>query len=60
MDDFILDFGVSSLLGHRTKVKDVPKLTSLITSMLRNIFIKELVYPSRKNWRIPKGNEWLS
>jgi maintenance of morphology protein 1 len=59
MDDFVLEFGIGSLLGHRTKIKDLPKLTSLLKTMLRNVFIKQLVYPSRKNWRIPKGSEML-
>ncbi|KAJ3000446.1 ERMES complex subunit mmm1 [Globomyces sp. JEL0801] len=55
MEDFILDFGVSSLLGHRTKVKDLPKLTSLITSTLRAVFVQELVYPARKTFKLPNG-----
>ncbi|KAJ1339654.1 hypothetical protein BSLG_005687 [Batrachochytrium salamandrivorans] len=40
LDDFLLDFDVRSLLGHRTKVKDLPKLTSLISNSLRSVFIK--------------------
>lgn len=53
MDDFILDFAVGSLLGHRTKVKDLPKLTSLVSNALRNLFIGEIVYPQRKSFKLP-------
>ncbi|KAI8817968.1 uncharacterized protein EV422DRAFT_200473 [Fimicolochytrium jonesii] len=53
LDDFILDFEVRSLLGHRTKVKDLPKLASLITSKLRAVFEEEIVWPSFKRCRIP-------
>jgi maintenance of morphology protein 1 len=54
MPDFILDFSVGSLLGHRTKVKDLPKLTLLISTTLRNIFIREFVAPSKKLFKLPK------
>ncbi|KAJ3011538.1 UNVERIFIED_CONTAM: ERMES complex subunit mmm1 [Siphonaria sp. JEL0065] len=53
LEDYILDFEVRSLLGHRTKVKDLPKLTSLITSQLRNIFVDQIVWPSFKKLHIP-------
>ncbi len=56
MEDFAVEFSVASLLGHRTKVKDLPKLTSLITGALRSAFIKELVYPSKKTISIPALN----
>ncbi|KAJ3327333.1 ERMES complex subunit mmm1, partial [Kappamyces sp. JEL0680] len=55
MEDFVLDFGVGSLLGHRTKVKDLPKLTSLIVNALRQAFVKELVFPARKTFHIPRA-----
>lgn len=48
LEDFLLEFGVGSLLGHRTKVKDLPKLTFLIVNALRQVFIKNLVYPAKK------------
>ncbi|KAI9207787.1 uncharacterized protein BJ171DRAFT_491480 [Polychytrium aggregatum] len=45
LEDFMLEFEVRSLLGHRTKVKDLPKLTSIITSKLQSVFIETIVYP---------------
>ncbi|KAI9102800.1 hypothetical protein DFS34DRAFT_409992 [Phlyctochytrium arcticum] len=53
MDNFILEFEVRSLVGHRTKVKDLPKLASIITSKLRAVFIEELVWPTYKRFRVP-------
>lgn len=53
LPDFTLEFSIGSLLGHRTKVKDLPKITSLITGALRSLFIKELVYPAKKLVKIP-------
>ncbi|KAI8849240.1 hypothetical protein BC829DRAFT_443070 [Chytridium lagenaria] len=53
LEDFLLDFEVRSLLGHRTKVKDLPKLTSLITSRLRSAFMDEIVWPSFKRIHVP-------
>ncbi|EGF81443.1 hypothetical protein BATDEDRAFT_87389 [Batrachochytrium dendrobatidis JAM81] len=57
LDDFLLDFDVRSLLGHRTKVKDLPKLTSLISNSLRSVFISEMVFPACKMIKIPNGEE---
>ncbi|KAL2913362.1 ERMES complex subunit mmm1 [Polyrhizophydium stewartii] len=57
LDDFLLEFEVRSLLGHRTKVKDLPKLTSLICNKLRSMFVDELVWPSRKLVRLPNGQD---
>jgi maintenance of morphology protein 1 len=54
LEDFMLEFEVRSLLGHRTKVKDLPKLTSLITAKLRSVFVDELVWPSFKRVYIPE------
>ncbi|KAI9345565.1 hypothetical protein BDR26DRAFT_856276 [Obelidium mucronatum] len=53
LEDYSLEFDVRSLLGHRTKVKDLPKLTSLITSQLRSIFVDQIVWPSFKKLHIP-------
>jgi hypothetical protein len=53
LPDFTLDFSIGSLLGHRTKVKDLPKISSLITGALRSLFVKELVYPAKKLIKIP-------
>ncbi|KAI9340672.1 hypothetical protein DFJ73DRAFT_844769 [Zopfochytrium polystomum] len=53
LEDFSLEFEVRSLLGHRTKVKDLPKLASLITAKLRSVFVDEIVWPSLKKLRFP-------
>ncbi|KAJ1567155.1 hypothetical protein HK405_006955, partial [Cladochytrium tenue] len=53
LEDFSLGFEVRSLLGHRTKVKDLPKITSLITSKLRSVLVDEIVWPSFKKVRLP-------
>lgn len=50
-EDFILDFSVGSLLGHSTKVKDLPKLTDLITHGIKMAVVNELVYP--KGLKLP-------
>jgi maintenance of morphology protein 1 len=52
--DFVLEFAVGSLLGHRTKVKDLPKLTVLLQTMLKNVFSQEIVYPAKKSLKLPK------
>ncbi|KAH8554052.1 hypothetical protein BGW37DRAFT_483329 [Umbelopsis sp. PMI_123] len=54
--DFTLDFAVRSLLGSRTKLEDIPKLTDLITSKLRNVYMDRLVYPNFVKIKIP--NMW--
>ncbi|KAJ3413067.1 ERMES complex subunit mmm1 [Chytridiales sp. JEL 0842] len=54
LEDFMLEFEVRSLLGHRTKVKDLPKITSLITAKLRSVFVDEIVWPSFKRIHIPE------
>ncbi|KAJ1332194.1 hypothetical protein BSLG_009010 [Batrachochytrium salamandrivorans] len=59
LDDFILEFDLRSLLGHRTKVKDLPKLTSLICTALRSMFISELVWPACKTFKMPSGGDWF-
>ncbi|KAI8844056.1 hypothetical protein BJ741DRAFT_589929 [Chytriomyces cf. hyalinus JEL632] len=53
LENFVLEFEVKSLLGHRTKVKDLPKLASLITHKLRSVFVDEIVWPSFKKMHIP-------
>ncbi|KAJ3119899.1 ERMES complex subunit mmm1 [Nowakowskiella sp. JEL0407] len=53
LEDFNLEFEVKSLLGHRTKVKDLPKLSSMIVSKLRSRFIEEIVWPNSKRIRMP-------
>ncbi|CAO3595900.1 unnamed protein product [Absidia cylindrospora] len=54
--DFILDLQVQSLIGSRTKLEDIPKLTDLIQTKLRNIYIDKLVYPTFVKIKVP--NLW--
>lgn len=54
--DFILDLQVQSLIGSRTKLEDIPKLTDLIQTKLRNIYIDKMVYPTFLKIKVP--NLW--
>ncbi|KAF7720875.1 ERMES complex subunit mmm1 [Apophysomyces ossiformis] len=54
--DFVLDMNVRSLIGSRTKLEDIPKLTDLITTKLRNLYIDKLVYPTFVKVKVP--NMW--
>ncbi|KAF9385859.1 ERMES complex subunit mmm1 [Podila verticillata] len=53
LPDFDLEFGVQSLLGARTKLEDVPKVTDLITSKLRSFFVDKCVYPNGRDIAMP-------
>lgn len=53
LDDYVTEFDVRSLLGHRTKIKDLPKLTELLTSRLRALFEERLVEPRCFRWSVP-------
>lgn len=53
LPDFNLEFGVQSLLGARTKLEDVPKVTDLITSKLRGFFVDKCVYPNGRDIAMP-------
>lgn len=48
-----MDFDVRSLLGNRTKIKDLPKLSSLIVNKLKTILIDELVWPKKAQVLLP-------
>ncbi|CEG69926.1 Putative Maintenance of mitochondrial morphology protein 1 [Rhizopus microsporus] len=54
--DFILDLQVQSLIGSKTKLEDIPKLTDLIQTKLRNMYIDKLVYPQFLKVKVP--NMW--
>jgi maintenance of morphology protein 1 len=43
IDDFEVEFKINSLLGSRTKVKDLPKLTDLITRILKDLMKQYLI-----------------
>jgi hypothetical protein len=51
---FTLGFEVKSLIGHRTKVKDLPKVTELIAMKLRASFAQAFVAPNRKIIPLPE------
>ncbi|KAG0049944.1 ERMES complex subunit mmm1 [Gryganskiella cystojenkinii] len=53
LPDFDLEFEVQSLLGARTKLEDVPKVTDLITSKLRSFFVDKCVYPNGRDIAMP-------
>ncbi|CAI2164608.1 11786_t:CDS:2 [Funneliformis geosporum] len=53
LPDFILEFNVQSLIGSRSKLEDIPKITHIITSKLRNAFCEKFVYPNFKKIKIP-------
>ncbi|KAI8976453.1 hypothetical protein BDB01DRAFT_802919 [Pilobolus umbonatus] len=54
--DFILDLKVQSLIGSKTKLENVPKLTDIIQTKLRNVYIDKLVYPTFVKIKVP--NMW--
>lgn len=62
-EDFQLDLEIHSLIGHRTKLKDIPKLTSLLQEQLRRILVDRILEPH--TFTIPIENlgtslgEWL-
>ncbi|EXX57320.1 hypothetical protein RhiirA5_298627 [Rhizophagus irregularis] len=53
LPDFILEFNVQSLIGSRSKLEDVPKITHIIISKLRNAFCENFVYPNFKKIKMP-------
>lgn len=48
-----VEFDVKSLIGHRSKIKDLPKLTELISNYLRYLVEEEIVWPNYKVIRVP-------
>lgn len=59
MDACSLSIEVKSLLGHRTKIKDLPKLTSMISRRIRTLFMERLVWPSVQRIPLPFVKEPL-
>jgi len=49
--DFVLDAHVSSVLGSKSKLHDVPKMEELLLSQLRLLIQRRLVWP--EFWRMP-------
>ncbi|KAJ3218394.1 ERMES complex subunit mmm1 [Clydaea vesicula] len=52
-EDLNLEFDCKSMLGNRTKVKDLPKLTQLIINRLRKSFFELIVFPNSKKFNVP-------
>lgn len=46
-EDFELDLEVHSLVGHRTKLKDIPKLTSVLRERIKKTIGDKLIHPNR-------------
>lgn len=51
--DYRLEFSVKSLIGSRTKLQDVPKISDLVDSKLRNWFSDRCVEPKFQVVRLP-------
>ncbi|RHZ81115.1 hypothetical protein Glove_123g156 [Diversispora epigaea] len=56
LPDFILEFDIQSLIGSRSKLEGIPKVTQIITSKLRNIFSEKFVYPNSMKIELPPLN----
>ena len=46
LNSCLLGIEIKSLVGHKSKLKDVPKLTSMIQSHLKQVFVQNLIYPN--------------
>lgn len=44
-DAFLLELDVGSLVGHRTKLKDLPKITAGIVEGIKKVLTETLIYP---------------
>jgi maintenance of morphology protein 1 len=53
LPDFQLDLDVNSLLGHKTKVKDLPKLASMLVYRVKVLIYQYLVYPKGRVVNLP-------
>jgi maintenance of mitochondrial morphology protein 1 len=56
--DFTLDLGVSSLVGARSRLQDVPKIAQLVESRVRLWFVERCVQPRYQRVTLP--NFWPS
>jgi hypothetical protein len=54
-DDYLLiDLEVSSLVGHRTKLKDLPKIKNTLVEIIKKILIDSIISPQSLKIRVPK------
>ncbi|KAH3677085.1 hypothetical protein WICMUC_001840 [Wickerhamomyces mucosus] len=51
--DFRLEFSIRSLIGSRSKLENVPKISSLIENQLKSWFIERCVEPRSQVIRLP-------
>lgn len=51
--DFRLEFSIKSLIGSRSKLENVPKISNLIENQLKNWFIERCVEPRSQVIRLP-------
>ncbi|AFR98984.1 mitochondrial outer membrane protein [Cryptococcus neoformans C23] len=54
LPDFHLNLKVTSLLGSRAKLQDIPKLEQLIVSRLRNLIQDRFVHPNHISLALPR------
>lgn len=53
MHDLDIRFEIRSLIGHKTSLKDLPKVGELIETILRNFVEEEMVWPNFRSIRLP-------
>ncbi|CDK26029.1 unnamed protein product [Kuraishia capsulata CBS 1993] len=51
--DYRLEFEIKSLIGSRTKLEDIPRLSSIIDSQLRNWFVERCIEPRFQLIKLP-------
>ncbi|ODV84880.1 hypothetical protein CANARDRAFT_186107, partial [[Candida] arabinofermentans NRRL YB-2248] len=51
--DFRLEFEVKSLIGSRTKLENIPRISSIIENVLRNWFIERCIEPRFQFIQLP-------
>ncbi|WWC59991.1 uncharacterized protein I303_102554 [Kwoniella dejecticola CBS 10117] len=54
LPDFHLNLKITSLLGSRAKLQDIPKLEQLILSRLRSVIQDRFVYPAHLSLALPR------
>ncbi|CAG8544122.1 4029_t:CDS:2 [Diversispora eburnea] len=59
LPEFTLEFDIQSLIGSRSKLEDIPKVTQIITSKLRNIFSEKFVHPNSMKIELPPLNSTI-
>lgn len=57
--EYDLDFEVNSLVGHRSKLKDLPKVASMIVYKLKSVFQAHFVCPQGKRFKLPRVDKLL-